>query len=667
MRTERSRLAAIFCLGVLFAVLAPASAPILANEKKAKDKKVEPKKTRHDEISDAIDAGIEYLLDEVKAKQVGSHAHGQVALETYALIVAGVSVKHPTIRANIEYLDKSVPGGGTKRSTYTLACYIFALDAAISQIEQDLLMLAPSKLRKKFRDDPRIGREYRANLKKAVTRLAGIQGTHGGWNYDRPTDRFDNSNTQFAVLGLGVGVKRNVPMAKDVWTKIMDHFVGGQQKKGPETADRITLMNPTDKEEWNSGVTIRAAEEKEGKDDGEKKGTSRKKKKGGRTVVVKPKLPESPEVGLEGIKVFRRGFDYSNKNGATWNMTCAGLSSLILARQSLERRITVNQRNALNQAIHDGYGWLMGHWNPNKSYYGMYSLEKVGDLGEVKLFGNHDWYEELASHLIGAQRNDGSWPGGGAHGEKNEPRVASSFALLILNRASSMLTRNPQSRIVISGRSSNDDPNDRSWVYVPALDTTIHYPSLMRSIRLRPSAKLIRFLKNIVSSYPPEWKGELIPDMARVRDSIRNKTARGIIEKYLVDITGSDYDDWESYLKWHRRWERVRLIGEQVSKKHIPDLITYYKNTNKSPALKQTIMWALVRCRAENAIPLFLDDLESSSAVVRHAAYTSFKSFFSDFPPAFDATSKSSVRTTQIAEIRAWYAKQRRSASRASG
>ena len=49
----------------------------------------------------------------------------------HALLVAGVSVSHPVIKKNFEYLHRGVPG---KQPTYTLACYIFALDAAISQI-----------------------------------------------------------------------------------------------------------------------------------------------------------------------------------------------------------------------------------------------------------------------------------------------------------------------------------------------------------------------------------------------------------------------------------------------------------------------------------------------------------------------------------------------------
>jgi hypothetical protein len=625
-----------------------------------------------DDVNDAIDAGIGYLLAEVEKKQIGAHQHGQVALETYALIVSGVSVEHPLIRKNFELLDKSVPRGNCPQPTYTLSCYIFALDAAIAQLEEEVLMLAPENLRKRFKDDPRIGKQYRGNLKTAVDTLAGLQTKGGGWDYGNPGERYDNSNTQFAVLALGVGAKRSVAIDMSVWLKVMEHFLAGQQKDGPETADRITLMTPSDKEEWNNRVKLVAEKRQEG-DEGDKE--SKKKsgaegKKGQTTVVVRP---ENPEIGFEGLKVFRRGWGYSYNretktyDGPSWNMTCAGLSSLILARQNLEGRVTAEQKNALNKAIHDGYGWLMGHWSAVASYYGMYSLEKVGDLGEVKLFKDHDWYRELSEHLVGAQRDDGSWGGGGAHGERNEPRVATSFALLVLNRASSLITKNaPGSRIIVSGRSNHQgrEANDRSWVYVPSLDTTVHYPSLLRHIRLRPSAKLFEFLEGIVNSYPVERKGELIPELARVRDAVKVKAARQAIDKHLVSITDYEYEDWQDYLKWHRRWERVMLIGSEKRLERVPELLRYYKNTTKSATLKQTIMWALVQCNSREAIPLFLEDLEDSSPEIRQSAYINLKAFFVDFPPAFNARANDAVRREQVAQIRQWCEEQQRKTAR---
>ena len=604
-----------------------------------------------DAIGTAIDAGTDYLIGQVKAKQVGTRAEGQVALETYALVVSGISVNHPVVKRNFDYLFGRL---SKSKHTYTLACYIFALDAAISQIEQDLLILAPAKMRVLFKDDPRIGKLYRPHLKKAVQNLADIQmAGGGGWNYGPSKDRFDNSNTQFAVLGLGVGVKRNIPINRKVWLKIMDHFVLGQQEKGPEVAERVTMMNPSDIDEWNSKVKLIDGDRKEPDPTGVKKkaGKPRKSDRGRTTVVV---TPEDPEVGLEGIKVYSRGFDYRNGGGATWNMTCAGLSSLILARKSLKKKIPNQQLNALNKAVRDGYGWLMTHWKPIGSYYGMYSLEKVGDLGDVKLFEKHDWFKEMSTHLIAQQRVDGSWDGGGAHGEKGEPRIATSFALLVLNRASSLITKNPNSRIIVSGKSNPGESGARDWVFLPSLNTTVHYPSLMRHIRMRPNVKLIKFLENIVDGYPPEFRGELIPDMAKVRDAIRSKSVRSVIDGHLEKITGYDYKEWKSYVKWHRRWERVMMIGMTKKKENVNDLLTYYASTKKSVTLNKAIMWALVQCQSREALALFLEDLDSTHAAIRQAAYGYIKAYFVDFPPPFSASADEGIRKAQAEKVRAW-------------
>ena len=59
---------------------------------------------------------------------------GQLAFETYALIVAGVSVDHPVIRRNFAALAERVP---QVRWTYASSCYVFALDAAIADLEQE--------------------------------------------------------------------------------------------------------------------------------------------------------------------------------------------------------------------------------------------------------------------------------------------------------------------------------------------------------------------------------------------------------------------------------------------------------------------------------------------------------------------------------------------------
>ena len=614
-----------------------------------------------DGVNDAIDIGVEYLLEEIERARVEGDKFpaGHVALETYALIVAGVSLKHPVVRGNLDWLEKQRTHA--KAETYTLACYIMALDAAISQVEEDLFLLAPAKARKQFKDDPRIGREFRGTLERAVKTLASLQvKQNGAWSYGKQgKDVYDHSNTQFAVLGLGVGAKRGVDIDKEVWHALLRHFIKTQAASGPETERRITLLTPTEKEERENEITLipSGRKKRSGKDGKSRKGG---KKRGGTVVVDTEKLqPPAPEVGLEGIKVFTRGWAYNGNEPATkptWNMSCAGLSSLILARRNLKASLEVEEAAALNKAIRDGYGWLMQHWQPVASWYGIYSLEKVADLGEVKLFHEFDWYEQVSRFLIQSQRNDGSWVGGKSHGES--PRVATAFALLVLNRATSLITGNPMSRIVLSGQKSVGEAEDRSWVYVPKLRQTMHYPTLMRHIRMRPNRKLFDLLHDIVTSYPAEWKGELIPELARVREEMDNRSAQKRVEKYLAAITGVVYEDYEDYLKWHRRWLRVTMIGEQKRTESVPDLLTYFKTTRKSVGLRQSIMWALVRCNAREALPLFLDSLEDPEMRIRASAYESFKSFYIGGVPSFRAKASEEDRAQQIEALRKFYRKE---------
>src|SRR6266545_7372263 len=85
-----------------------------------------------DEIGVATDLGVKYLLKVSEGKQVESGQYddaqnGKIALETYALIVAGVSVDHPVIQKNFETLGHMGLDGDQAR-TYICACYAFALD-----------------------------------------------------------------------------------------------------------------------------------------------------------------------------------------------------------------------------------------------------------------------------------------------------------------------------------------------------------------------------------------------------------------------------------------------------------------------------------------------------------------------------------------------------------
>jgi hypothetical protein len=602
-------------------------------------------------VNEAIEKGIDYLLAEIRKepKPKGDWAIGQMALETYALVVAGVSVQNQLIQQNFETLNKQAIG--TNR-TYIIACYVFALDAAISQLEHDLLILQPKNTRKILADDPRVGQEYRGNLAKAVQAMVRLQNKVGSWRYG-PAQDFDNSNVQFAVLALGVGHKRKVPIEPAVWEGVVDHFLKYQQPDGPKVTARVTIDPEREKDRHR--VTLER-KEKEKKPDRKKKDDE---KEGGRTVVDTPESdPEVPVVGTEGIDVFARGWDYSANKAYTWNMTCAGLSSLLLARDALGSRLNADRRKAVNKSIRDGYGFLLTGWGPTASYYSAYSLEKVADIGHIVKFDVHDWYSELSTHLLGQQTKNGSWPEGGGHHEN--PRVATSFALLILNRATSLLTMNPASLIVVSGRSGGGGGGveDRAWVYVPALDVRMHYPTLLKVIRMRPTPKLVDFLRNIIDNYPDEWKGELVPDMVKIRQGLEHKALQKVLDSYLADIVGAKYKELEKYKLWHERWAEVIAAGKSAARSHGPQLIEWYGSAKESYTLKKAIIWALLQCKARDAVSLFVDDLENDDARVRAAAYDALRASFVDFPPPFDANATPRARSEQVAKIREWHKEQ---------
>lgn len=606
----------------------------------------------------AIDAGIRYLLpateQRLQAVEGGPAVPtqdgeiGPLTLQVYALVVAGVSVEHPTIQRSFRFLEKL-----DFKHTYTVALYAFALDAAISQIEDDLLMLEPPRVRARFRDNPAIGKEYRPRLKQSVEHFVRTQNKLGVWRYGPGAQDFDNSNVQFAVLALGVGAKRGVPMDPSVWIKVMDHFVKGQQAEGPETAERLTLKPLAERGIKREDIAIT-------KTGGAAAKTTRSKKDkdGGKTGVITAPATEDPEVGTERLQVFQRGWDYLNSGKSNWNMTCAGLSSLLLARESLRSVLQPDQKKALDKAIWDGYGWVMANWAPNASYYGMYSLEKVGDIGEVVKFGGHDWYAEIESHLLGMQRPDGSWPNG-SH-KQEDAAVGTGYALLILNRATSLLAMDRMNKIVVSGRRDGGDGKvDRNWVYVRDIDTSLEVPTLMRAVRLRPTPKVLRFLEKVVAAYDENYLGELVPELVGVRDAVAgSKAALKLIDDLLQRITGYAYGSADDYMNWFKRWQRVVAIGESGDPARKDDLLQYYKSTSKSVPLKAKIMWALSACKVREAIPLFLADLNNSDPAIRREAYSNFKGFFIDFPPAFDHNAGEEARNRQIAAIQQWFAKQ---------
>jgi hypothetical protein len=91
---------------------------------------------------------------------------------------------------------------------------------------------------------------------------------------------------------------------------------------------------------------------------------------------------------------------------------------------------------ALSESIGKPLGGLKkGHSLANINLYTLWSIERVGVLFNVRQIEGKDWYHWGAEILVDAQKPDGSWHPTGAGYFGSTPPLDTCFALLFLKRA----------------------------------------------------------------------------------------------------------------------------------------------------------------------------------------------------------------------------------------
>ncbi len=134
----------------------------------------------------------------------------------------------------------------------------------------------------------------------------------------------------------------------------------------------------------------------------------------------------------------------------TGSMTCAGITSLIIAGNMVHRADAkaegdhvqcCAQGDVENDRIERAMDWLGRNFsvstNPGDSndlwwLYYLYGVERAGRLTARRFIGGHDWYREGADYLVSQHGHmaAGYWKGRN-HAEEEE-RIGTSFALLFL-------------------------------------------------------------------------------------------------------------------------------------------------------------------------------------------------------------------------------------------
>ncbi len=539
-------------------------------------------------IERAIDKGVEYLRAQIEQDpwskhQVDKYVMGRPAIEVYALVKSDVSVYDPAVQAALQHL------GGLKPSyTYCVAVCLMALDAALSQLELELALGRGDPERKVRATGPQADAFVR-RMSELTTWLLSARRRDGAvWDYGFSTSRFDNSNTQFAILALGVAAKRGLRVPGEVWEAIAAHFVSTQQPDGPVVDPGVSFAHPQDE------------------------------RKGKTAVAGKNFREEQPPA------VKARGWGYQDSKNPTLTMTAAGLSSLIIAREHLFKsdRFPVASRQRINQSIWDATAWLAatglnyGDW----LYYALYSVEKVGDLGMMEKIGGIDWYRKGVDAILQNQQPDGSWAQTDSHDHNR--RYQTAFALLFLNRATDLMTHSRP--LILSGRGSGAGRDREGYVYIERFKGEVALNRLFRKLKYSPQPNAVRMCEDVVRDATKAGRPhELIPYLIDLASS-PYKPIGELARRSLQEITGEQHENLDNYRAWSATWSSVTKAAREKDRGALPGLRELFRKT-ASRALKMQIIWAFERIQAREAAGDLLDAMGSDDAELRARAYSAIK------------------------------------------
>jgi serine/threonine protein kinase len=395
----------------------PAPAPPTVVADVETPKRIETPPVRHlselgQPVQRAIREGVRFLKNQQRADgswaDVENEARtGTTSLITLALLTTGESPESPPVRKALEYLRGYGPS--QLHSTYAVALQTMVFAAA--EPDRDRLQMA-------------------ANvqwLTRAQIKPGDAVYWPGSWTYSdsRRTRPGDNSNTQFALLGLFAASEVGVPVDPVIWELSRYHWERSQRRDGSwaYTPDASTSSASMTCAGISALIMTRQGSLRAPGQEPAKKQSKVKvpKPKQGRRNVQASEF-------LDGDAIHNCG------NGGYGRNLQAGIEWL---------------------ANHFQVGQNFGSGQQWKLYY-LYGLERVGRLAGVRFLGQNDWYLLGAEELVHEQnRLGGFWTGALFESDKV---LATSLALLFLakGRASVLINKLSHGRY----RDWNNDPDD---------------------------------------------------------------------------------------------------------------------------------------------------------------------------------------------------------------
>jgi hypothetical protein len=325
-----------------------------------------------DEVRDAIAAGVRYLKSQ-QLKDRGNwpdrvgYPGGVTALCTLALLESGEPLNSPAMDKALAYLRQL----GDPQAVYVTALQTMVFCTA--EPKKDMLLI-----------------QRNADWLARAQIMAGERA--GAWTYFSVADtqaRGDNSNSQFALLGLHEAEQAGGKVDDAVWQRALDYWLSCQRADGAWSYYKALKDQP---ETAPTGSMTCAGI--------------------GALVISQGRLSEGDARVVDG----------------TIRCCCEQTDDDQLQRalEWLGAKFTVNANPSPA-----GFGGI----NLGRSglFYYLYGVERVGRLTGRRFLGQHDWYRQGAEMLVQQQdKLSGFWRGEGS-GEEN-PLIATSFALLFLSK-----------------------------------------------------------------------------------------------------------------------------------------------------------------------------------------------------------------------------------------
>ena len=310
-----------------------------------------------DKVRVSIDKGIQYLRDMEKGKgnweldaESNIRKGGWTSLAMLSLLNCGVPPEDEMMKRGLEYL-RGVPPS----QTYTVGLQTMVYCLAKQPQDRDRIQRNVDWLKS-------------AKLKD-------------GWGYgERVFGSADNSNTQYALLGLHEAFLAGANVDRKILEEVRSHFIKTQVPKDGGWTYRgggLTTMTMTTAGLSNLLIT------------------------GADLEVGKQKLRDDGVAELCGI--------YEENKAVADALRWVG--------NNFPAKLTVERARAAFQ----------------HPYYGLYGIERVGRLTGNRFIGGHDWYRLGCEFFVDTQKADGRWDGEGRQFD-HWPVVATSFSLLFLSK-----------------------------------------------------------------------------------------------------------------------------------------------------------------------------------------------------------------------------------------